>query len=32
MTDGGLVRLARQPWSDGSSASLRWVVVHLIEE
>jgi uncharacterized damage-inducible protein DinB len=32
MADGGLDRPARQPWPDGSSPSLRWVVVHMIEE
>jgi uncharacterized damage-inducible protein DinB len=32
LADGGLERPARQPWPDGSSPSLRWIVVHMIEE
>ncbi len=30
--DGGLERLAQRPWQDGSSPSLRWLLVHMIEE
>ena len=30
--DGGLDRLARRPWADGRAPSLRWILVHLIEE
>ena len=29
---GGLDQLARRPWPDGSAPSLRWILVHLIEE
>jgi len=32
LTEGGLDVLARQPWSNGESPSLRWIVVHMIEE
>ena len=32
LADGGLDRLARRPWPDGSLPNLRWVVVHMIEE
>jgi uncharacterized damage-inducible protein DinB len=32
LADGGLERLARQPWPNGESPSLRWIVVHMIEE
>jgi uncharacterized damage-inducible protein DinB len=32
MADGGLDRLAAQPGRDGSTPSLRWIVVHMIEE
>jgi hypothetical protein len=32
LADGGLERPARQPWPDGSSPSLRWIVIHMIEE
>lgn len=31
LADGGLDRLARRPLSDGTP-SLRWILVHLIEE
>src|ERR687885_515826 len=30
--DGGLERLARRRWPTGESPSLRWIVVHMIEE
>ena len=32
LAEGGLDVLARQPWSNGESPSLRWIVVHMIEE
>ncbi len=32
LTDGGLERLARRAWLDGRVPSLRWIVVHMIEE
>jgi hypothetical protein len=28
----GLERLARRTWPDGRAPSLRWILVHLIEE
>lgn len=32
LADGGLDTLARRTWPDGRAPSLRWIVVHLIEE
>jgi len=32
LAEGGLDVLARQPWPNGESPSLRWILVHLIEE
>ena len=32
LADGGLDRLARRTWPDGSAPSLRWIVCHMIEE
>ncbi|WP_210502814.1 DinB family protein [Nocardioides xinjiangensis] len=32
LADGGLDRLAARPRGDGSVASLRWILVHMIEE
>jgi len=32
LAEGGLDVLARQPWPNGESTSLRWIVVHMIEE
>ncbi len=32
LAEGGLGTLARQPWPNGESPSLRWIVVHMIEE
>lgn len=32
LVDGGLAQLARRPWPDGRSPSLRWILCHLIEE
>ena len=29
---GGLDQLAVRPWPDGRAPSLRWIVVHMIEE
>ena len=32
LADGGLEPLARRTWADGRAPSLRWIVVHMIEE
>jgi len=32
LADGGLERLAKRTWPDGRAPSLRWIVVHMIEE
>ena len=32
LADGGLERLALRTWPDGSAPSLRWILVHMIEE
>ena len=32
LADGGLDRLAAKPWPSGESPSLRWILVHMIEE
>ncbi len=32
LTAGGLSGLAQRPWPDGSAPSLRWILVHMIEE
>ena len=32
LADGGLDQLARRGWDDGQVPSLRWIVVHMIEE
>ncbi|MGI8405686.1 MAG: DinB family protein [Thermomicrobiales bacterium] len=32
LADGGMDRLARRPWPNGESPSLRWILVHMIEE
>jgi uncharacterized damage-inducible protein DinB len=32
LAGGGLDRLARRTWPDGSAPSLRWILVHMIEE
>ena len=32
LADGGLERLARRRWPNGESPSLRWILVHMIEE
>jgi uncharacterized damage-inducible protein DinB len=32
LADGGLEQLAQRTWPDGSAPSLRWILVHMIEE
>ncbi|TDD23160.1 DinB family protein [Actinomadura sp. KC06] len=32
LDDGGLERPARRSWPDGRTPSLRWILLHLIEE
>ncbi|MBM7784139.1 DinB family protein [Tenggerimyces flavus] len=32
LADGGLDRPARRPTGDGRTASVRWIVMHMIEE
>ncbi len=32
LADGGLERLARRTSSDGEAPSLRWILLHLVEE
>ena len=32
LAEGGLDLLAQSAWSDGRAPSLRWVLVHMIEE
>ena len=32
LADGGLERLGQRPWPNGESPSLRWILVHMIEE
>ncbi|WP_250445157.1 DinB family protein [Actinotalea sp. C106] len=32
MAQGGLDRPAKRSWSDGRTPSLRWILVHMIEE
>jgi len=32
LASGGLGRPARVPWPDGSAPTLRWILVHMIEE
>jgi len=32
LSDGGLDRPARRTWPDGRAPSLRWILVHMIEE
>ncbi|MGY1711631.1 DinB family protein [Geodermatophilus sp. SYSU D00758] len=32
LADGGLDRLARRTWPDGSAPGLRWILCHMIEE
>ncbi|NND04195.1 MAG: DinB family protein [Acidimicrobiia bacterium] len=32
LSDGDLSQLAKRPFEDGSAPSLRWILVHMIEE
>jgi hypothetical protein len=32
LNDGGLGRLSRRVWPDGRTPSLRWIVMHMVEE
>jgi uncharacterized damage-inducible protein DinB len=32
LAGGGLERLAQRGWPDGRAPSLRWIIVHMIEE
>jgi uncharacterized damage-inducible protein DinB len=32
LAQGGLDQLAARTWPDGSAPSLRWIIVHMIEE
>jgi hypothetical protein len=32
LADGGLDQLAKRTWEDGTTQSLRWTLVHMIEE
>ena len=32
LADGGLDQLAQRSWQDGRTPSLRWILVHMIEE
>ena len=32
LADGGLERPARRTWPDGRAPSLRWILVHMVEE
>ena len=32
LADGGLDQLARRTWPDGRAPSLRWILVHMVEE
>jgi hypothetical protein len=32
LAGGGLSRLARRGWPSGETPSLRWILVHMIEE
>jgi uncharacterized damage-inducible protein DinB len=32
LSGNGLEQLAKRTWPDGSAPSLRWIVVHMIEE
>lgn len=32
LRSGGLDQIAKRTWPDGTSPSLRWIVVHMIEE
>jgi uncharacterized damage-inducible protein DinB len=32
LADGGLEQLARHTWPDGRAPSLRWILLHMLEE
>ena len=32
LSEGGLDQLSRRVWQDGTTPSLRWILVHMIEE
>lgn len=32
IANGGLDRLALRPWPDGRTPSLRWILLHMLEE
>ncbi|MFM8894689.1 MAG: DUF664 domain-containing protein [Actinomycetales bacterium] len=32
LTRGGLDQLSRRAWDNGDAPSLRWILVHMIEE
>ena len=32
LNEGGLGQLARRTWPDGRAPSMRWILVHMIEE
>jgi hypothetical protein len=32
LADGGLDQLSRRTWPDGEAPSLRWILVHMVEE
>jgi uncharacterized damage-inducible protein DinB len=32
LSESGLDQLAKRPWHDGRAPSLRWILVHMIEE
>ena len=32
LSSAGLDQLAKRTWPDGNSPSLRWILVHMIEE
>jgi len=32
LANGDLGQLARRPWPDGRAPSLRWILIHMIEE
>jgi uncharacterized damage-inducible protein DinB len=32
LANGGLAQLAKRTWTDGRAPSLRWIIVHMVEE
>ena len=32
LADGGLGQMSQRTWPDGRTPSLRWILVHMIEE